>query len=693
MSPSLLAPVVDPQGVVATVRAVFEHAGFMVTVPADRPKGIDLLAYAPGTAEPLAVRCVTDPSLLSAELLTGILENCRARGVARVQILCPLRCPTELHAVAAQAHAELVDGEQFAAALRTLPPANEAGKADAAAPLPSFMVPELSQDRIPPQSPPPLPLPLPPSAAFAPATTPGQHTGQNRPAYPVPSRWGSSWIAGGLGLVLLIAAWGLASVFVPGSGKPVPVAKPAQENGGRASTDAGTGSAESTEMPQAAPSPEAPSSAAGEPIQPVSGLEVDFAPIRIPADAATSASEVKPEFVRDLRRTADLDRIDDAKVSEFATFLIESGGQFGRVDVERLRPAAEEVLRQAERFPMLAYYAVPCARDQPAAMEALLPLLEKAGDAVKTYHGRSLWAYHTRRREDAEAALLSLQSMLRETNGLQGLSAPAAINALFHPYAKGFWSRHHGEIATILQDTAEVDLWFKELVRGEHYFLAAREVRSRAAGDASSVYISLLRQADECCERSWTAKPHPRSAALLIAVCQDVSEKPKEEMRIWFDAAVSLRADYHAAYRTYLEGLQPSHHGSDAELAAFGKACLNTGRFDLGVPDHLLEAHRLRAKARGAVHWGSLGQEEISDLEALFRGFEVSERDASSRAWDRSIAAAVWFAAGQEEKLVDSLRLLNFEVDPGALQWIGMPQQEFAGAVAKVLAKGERASL
>jgi len=121
MSPQPLSELPRPSRLLEAVRTVFEHAGFEVTTPFNRPKLVDFIVIWPARPEPLAVACLPLESSGDPALIAGIVASAQSRGYAKVQLLCDVPCSPAIHQAAAQAQAELVDGPGFEDALATLP--------------------------------------------------------------------------------------------------------------------------------------------------------------------------------------------------------------------------------------------------------------------------------------------------------------------------------------------------------------------------------------------------------------------------------------------------------------------------------------------------------------------------------------------------------------------------------------------
>jgi len=163
MSPQSLPDLPRPLRLLEAVRAVFEHAGFEVTTPFNRPKLVDFIVQWPASSEPLAVACLSQDASENPSVISEIVASAQSRGYAKVQIICDVPCSPSLHQAAAEAQAELVDGPGFEAALATLPE-------DARAQFATYPKPTPAPAR---KTPPPLPLsylisqptPAPPSTA------------------------------------------------------------------------------------------------------------------------------------------------------------------------------------------------------------------------------------------------------------------------------------------------------------------------------------------------------------------------------------------------------------------------------------------------------------------------------------------------------------------------------------------------
>ena len=185
----------------------------------------------------------------------------------------------------------------------------------------------------------------------------------------------------------------------------------------------------------------------------------------------------------------------------------------------------------------------------------------------------------------------------------------------------------------------------------------------------------------------------------MITVCMGKSA-PLQETRMWFDRAVTIRADYIRAYDSFIEYLQPRWCGSESHLAAFGKSCLDTGRFDTNIPDQIFKTHIFRSKdyRNPLEYWRSLPADEVSVLEAYFAERESQPIHEAYQRIDRSVAAVVWFVCGREKEMMRNLQLLNFSVDPHAFHSMPVKMSDLqrviqasgAQASAKIGESGER---
>ncbi|TDU81481.1 hypothetical protein EI77_00790 [Prosthecobacter fusiformis] len=103
-------------------------------------------------------------------------------------------------------------------------------------------------------------------------------------------------------------------------------------------------------------------------------------------------------------------------------------------------------------------------------------------------------------------------------------------------------------------------------------------------------FAAHLKIAREHLVKAWEARAdRPEAAGLMVTVTMGDSGGD-DELRLWFDRSVKAQFDYQAAYNNLLWAYRPRWCGSHELMLAFGRACIETGRFDTGVPSQMFYA-------------------------------------------------------------------------------------------------------
>jgi len=139
-----------------------------------------------------------------------------------------------------------------------------------------------------------------------------------------------------------------------------------------------------------------------------------------------------------------------------------------------------------------------------------------------------------------------------------------------------------------LQATPDVDPCVMNVLEGYRSIQLAW--RARGDGFASTVteqgqkgFYDNLHQARTALEAAWKLhRDWPEAPAMMIVVAKGDSSAGSP--RAWFDRSVAAQFDYLDAYTSYIPVLFPRWGGSHEAMYAFGKECLDTGRFDTEVP-------------------------------------------------------------------------------------------------------------
>lgn len=114
----------------------------------------------------------------------------------------------------------------------------------------------------------------------------------------------------------------------------------------------------------------------------------------------------------------------------------------------------------------------------------------------------------------------------------------------------------------------------------------------RGSGWASSVTEAKAERFDQhlikartAFVQAWKANPKcPLAATGMIGVAMAGQAEQGESVRLWFDRATAAQCDYWRAYESIQWAYRPRWGGSHDLMLAFGRACLDTKRYDLDIP-------------------------------------------------------------------------------------------------------------
>lgn len=404
--------------------------------------------------------------------------------------------------------------------------------------------------------------------------------------------------------------------------------------------------------------------------------------LQIPIEAPTWASQYQDNRIRFLRELWRLDEIGDPKIASLGeAFLLAESKKGGDYHPEIYSRSIRATFANADTYPRLAYALVNevTGMEQQRVISELLPRLQAIGDPMILFQVKALRAGETKTPEHIKSALAQLQILLNESKGLEDFDDATKVWMLMDHFAADFFCSEHARMVPVVDDHPDLPSWLKDLFVGKHHVRSAWEARGSGWANTVSAdgwlgFEEHLELARERLTRSWNSNPdHPAAAARMITVSMGMNGAA--DMRLWFDRAIAARADYGLAYHYYLNGMQARWHGSDAELAAIGKACLETERFDTSIPGFLLLAHDYRANSWKDKHqyWAERSFEEIDELVALFAGLEASPERESWRNYDRSHAAVIWYLCGEYDRMAECLEQVG-ELSSHATKRWGVPK-------------------
>ena len=511
-------------------------------------------------------------------------------------------------------------------------------------------------DRLDAVLPPPAPAdavpptPAPAAAAIPPRPSQGPRT--STPAFWITVAFGV--MAGFLGIVVLIAGV-LASQKKAGSlGK---------------GTGASTVSVED-DIPTEIPSP------------------AESAPLRIPATSRTAAkrTEMNGTFLRHHYLEA-FRRVADPRLPTFAEDVAFLEGwissQTKSMSPEEWRPIRDAAMRHstntAPQDPVVLLATALTTRDDAEGL-GLLERAEKAlaGTPYGPYPRFRVAAerFQRSRKEDPNRAALAEEAVRRfgelfSADGLRVEDEEHFADTFLVSWGTALFRERGADIVEAARKAGPEHAWLAWVLEGEWEIDLAW--KARGSGTAGTVSAQAFRDfdrhlavAEKALSQAWERHPaFPRPAARMITV--SMGRQGAQEMRQWFDRAVEAEMNYAPAWNALFYGLRPRWHGDRDALLAVGRAALETGRFDTGVPrrafDAVLEVEEDLTLAPGRRIFGD--PDVWPMLETMYRGY-ISNSTETSAGW-RTAFAVVAHIAGRHDVAREQLDTLSWNPDTGIL--------------------------
>lgn len=136
-----------------------------------------------------------------------------------------------------------------------------------------------------------------------------------------------------------------------------------------------------------------------------------------------------------------------------------------------------------------------------------------------------------------------------------------------------------------LSSTPHFSPWLREMLRGRRQNFIAwdyRNVRGDTTDEERRRKVAEHQiQARAHFLKAWELRPdRAAGAASMIEIVKYGNGRPEDNLRLWFDRAISVDFDNYIAYFHYLEALRPYWGGSLAKMKAFYCACALTERDD-----------------------------------------------------------------------------------------------------------------
>jgi hypothetical protein len=215
---------------------------------------------------------------------------------------------------------------------------------------------------------------------------------------------------------------------------------------------------------------------------------------------------------------------------------------------------------------------------------------------------------------------------------------------------------------------AKMEPYIKRVVAGRYHLDKAWEARGadwayKVTPEGSAGFGKHLAQARNLLTSAWKLHPEfPEAPCDMIRVAIGGGAGAGETPRTWFDRTVTAQTDYALAYDRLLTALRPRWGGSYEEMYKFGTECLETKRFDTGVPwFFFVVLGWIREDMAGDKHYWLL-PDTYRLLNVLFDGYLKEAKDDRNRRLYKSYQAlSAWYC----ERYDDAVRLskeLDFEL-------------------------------
>jgi tetratricopeptide (TPR) repeat protein len=147
-------------------------------------------------------------------------------------------------------------------------------------------------------------------------------------------------------------------------------------------------------------------------------------------------------------------------------------------------------------------------------------------------------------------------------------------------------------IPRVLALVRDRDDWLAHMVRGNLAITEAWVGRGNAAAsEVTEEGWNIFRERLSYAEQEFEAANRlnadlPEAPANLILTAFQHHER--QQAVEWFQRAIAREFDYPWAYTTMIHFLRPRWYGSEVDQADFGRACLETKRFDTMVPAYVV---------------------------------------------------------------------------------------------------------
>jgi len=419
---------------------------------------------------------------------------------------------------------------------------------------------------------------------------------------------------------------------------------------------------------------------------PYRSVSVASRPVKVDAHALTEKEVQKQRKAFRVRQYSDGFKRDGPPAEAWSndarqlieSWLAQNYGGDEQTNLPSPQELSDKLVAAGCKDPMVLTIAAYCSDDWNEATRRLK-------GAVQGFHGSSYKAYpkiyatvslaarlsnKPQRIKELDASAMKLFDDAFNDGSLLADDEAQLADILIIGWGKSFFERNHAGVIGRVQQGGKPFEWLALTLEGEAHIYEAW--RARGKGYANTVtarswqgFSDHLAKARTSLAKAWKLRPDlPLPAAEMITVAMGQSDV--EDMRRWFDRAVSAQFDHPTAWSHFRWGLRPRWLGSEEAVLALGIMGLNTGRFDTDVPHTYWYAiYDVESDRDLPVGEHIYGREDIwPHVQKMFEGYIAGASGKSQAESWRGDYAVVAYLAGNYDVARRQLEAINWELWP-----------------------------
>jgi hypothetical protein len=300
--------------------------------------------------------------------------------------------------------------------------------------------------------------------------------------------------------------------------------------------------------------------------------------------------------------------------------------------------------------------------------------------------------YHSNDYQKEKAALAAWQAQFAP----DALASPAwnnheAVLAFFlndRRFGRLFWEPDTP--LTPILDASSAPSWIKTLIAARRKFRAAWD--ARGGGFAHTVteegwklFYKYLEEAEAILLPAWKERPdRPEIATLMLDISLGCRGNALAKGRLWLERTVEAEFDHLPAYVIYLWMLRDRWYGDARMREAFALECLDTARYDTGVPAFALEAGLAQADDSRLAADLHFSRDTAARLLAMQEAYLASAANDDTRLLWCSHAAFQAFSNGQFSRAQEWINAAGGSLHPSLHPRFSLVSQSAAHFPARV---------